>query len=89
MPPLWRAPMSHGRHDKVRMGIYIRDGADAIPHAVPRTLVPKISGVHLRHRSAASHTRESETYSCNTAYIVYPIRESVNITRNTSNRNSP
>ena len=33
-------------------GTYIRDNADAIPHAVPRTLVPKISGVHLRQRSA-------------------------------------
>jgi hypothetical protein len=67
----------------------IRDSADAIPHAVPRTLVPKISGVHLRHRSATFHTRDSETYPYNTAYIVYPIRESATVTRNASNRNSP
>lgn len=26
---------------------YIRDSADAMPHAVPRTLVPNISGVQL------------------------------------------
>jgi hypothetical protein len=89
MPPLWRAPMSHDHHDEVRTGTYIRDSADAIPHAVPRTLVPKISGVHLRHRSATFHTRDSETYPYNTAYIVYPIRESATVTRNASNRNSP
>jgi len=28
---------------------YIRDNAEAAPHAVPRTFVPKISGVHLNN----------------------------------------
>ena len=34
---------------------YIPDSADTIPRAVPRTLVPGISVVQLRHRSATFH----------------------------------
>ena len=32
--------------------------------------------------SAANPRKESKTYLYNTAYIVYPIRESVNVTKN-------
>ena len=64
---------------------YIRDSADTIPRAVPRTLVPGISGVQLRHRSATFHGKShgiKQDLSINTAYIVYPIRKPVNVTKN-------
>ena len=66
--------MSRDRHEglSMRVGTYIREGADAIPHTVPRALVPNISGVHLGQRLAADQIRESQTYPYNTAYIVYP-----------------
>ena len=70
----------------MRMRTYIRESADAMPHAVPRTFVPKISGVHLRGvqpLSTAKPMRKSDTYPYNTVHIVYPIRESVNVTKNT------
>ena len=43
----------HARPKKT--GTYMRESADAIPHAVPRTLVPKISGVHLVRTGMRQH----------------------------------
>ena len=61
-------------------------------HVILHTLVPKISGVHLRQRSATFHSKPYERkQGLPMQHRIHrlPTRESVNVTNNASNRNSP
>ena len=92
MPPLWRALMSHDPSRK--KGSYGGRTFEITPmrfHTPFRVLWYQRSRASTYDTVQPTfHSRENARLNpYNTAYIVYPIRESVNVTKIASNRNSP
>ena len=52
---------------------HTRDNADAVPHAVPLTFVPKISGVQLPLSEIVVY-QQDKTHPYNTAHIVVELK---------------